>query len=97
MTLLLFNAPADQVLAEGEQRIPGGQKFEVDEERALELLTQPGLFVRTEPDPSVETVPDGDTAIVEADPASAENVATETDTTREADDGEAHSIEGGTQ
>lgn len=110
MTLLRFNAAARHILVEGGERIHGGEKFEVDEERALELLTNPHVdIVEVAPDAvesagaeaptdAVETPGDGETPTetVEADAASAENVATETDTQREADDGGAPSIEGGT-
>lgn len=109
MKKLLFDAPAHHILVEGGERIHGGGTFEAKDERALELLTSPALDIVEVPDAVEpvevdETPADTDTSgpgeplteTVEADTAPADNVATETDTQREADDGEAHSIEGGT-
>lgn len=45
MKTLLFDAPPDHILVDRGNQIHGGEKFLVDDARAEELLTQPGLHV----------------------------------------------------
>lgn len=43
---LVFDAASHHKLIEGGETIHGGQEFTVDDDRALELLTQPGLSIK---------------------------------------------------
>lgn len=45
MKTLKFNAPAHHTLVEDDEEVAGGETFKVTDERALELLTQPGIDV----------------------------------------------------
>jgi hypothetical protein len=42
---LIFNAPSQDTLVEGEKTIHGGELFEVDDARAEELVTNPTVDV----------------------------------------------------
>lgn len=58
MRTLLFDAPEHHVLLEGDQTIHGGELFEVSNERAEELLTQPNLDVTDKPNGYREPEPE---------------------------------------
>lgn len=45
MKTLIFNAPPQDKLVEGDDTISGGETFKVSEERAEELLTNPTVDV----------------------------------------------------